>query len=213
MSLPDSIPHIGIAGLSAAKTFLEIDPDVDLVVIDRNATVGGVWASERLYPGLKTNSLLGTYEFPDFPMQDDRVKDGEHIPGEVVHGYLEAYAKRFDVMKRVRFNTIVTTIERLDDGGWLIHLTQGQYLKCDKLMMATGVTSDPLMPKIRGSESFDAPLIHTCDLGTRGSKLAEGAKKVVVLGSGKSAYDAVYLFASRGVKVEWASDALPKSID
>jgi dimethylaniline monooxygenase (N-oxide forming) len=36
----------------AAKTYLSIDPSVDLLVIDCEGSVGGVWSESRIYPGL-----------------------------------------------------------------------------------------------------------------------------------------------------------------
>lgn len=47
----------GINGISAAKTYLQIDPNVDLLIIDSESSIGGVWCASRIYPGL-------TYEVP-----------------------------------------------------------------------------------------------------------------------------------------------------
>ncbi|KAJ5097891.1 hypothetical protein N7532_004892 [Penicillium argentinense] len=47
-----------------------------------SGAVGGTWAKERLYPDLKTNNLIGSYELSDFPMELDRfqVSSGSHNP-------------------------------------------------------------------------------------------------------------------------------------
>ncbi|KAL8955380.1 MAG: hypothetical protein Q9183_006672, partial [Haloplaca sp. 2 TL-2023] len=112
-------PH----GLVAAKTYLQLSPIVSLLILDSNATVGGVWAKENLYPGLRTNNQLGTFEYTDFDLQDacpGKVHKGEHIPGDVAHDYLHEYAKHFDVLSRIRFGCTVTTAEHIpgDAGGW-----------------------------------------------------------------------------------------------
>jgi len=60
-------PHIGFHGLSMAKTYLEASPSSRLLILDSASSIGGDWASHRLYPGLKSNNILGTYEFS----QDD----------------------------------------------------------------------------------------------------------------------------------------------
>ncbi|OCL02531.1 hypothetical protein AOQ84DRAFT_268633, partial [Glonium stellatum] len=80
----------GWYGLAAAKTYVELHPTEDVVVLESASTVGGVWAQHRLYPGLRSNNMLGTYEYPDFPMDSATfgVQPGEHIPGPVVHQYL-----------------------------------------------------------------------------------------------------------------------------
>ena len=72
-----------------AKTYLEAYPSSHILILDSAPSVGGVWASNRLYPGLKSNNMLGTYEFSDFPMDPKlfSVKPGEHIPGAVMNEY------------------------------------------------------------------------------------------------------------------------------
>ena len=84
----------GLAGLQAAKTYIQLEPGVTLLIIDENKSIGGVSAKEKLYPGLRSNNLVGTYEYTDFPMHERfGVKKGEHIPGEVIHNYFRQYAK------------------------------------------------------------------------------------------------------------------------
>ena len=38
-------------------------------IFDGGVSVGGTWALERLHPDLDSNDLLGTFEYPDFPIQ------------------------------------------------------------------------------------------------------------------------------------------------
>ena len=74
----------GLQGLVAAKTYLACEPHVELLILDSNTSVGGVWSKENIYPGLHSNNLLGTYEYTDFPMRDAGLDllEGEHIPAE-----------------------------------------------------------------------------------------------------------------------------------
>lgn len=60
----------GLQGLAAARIFLQLEPELNLLIVDSNMSVGGVWAKKNLYPGLKTNNLRGTFEYTDFPMDD-----------------------------------------------------------------------------------------------------------------------------------------------
>ena len=60
----------GFRGLATTKIFLQLNPDLNLTIIDWNETIGGVWAREKLYPGLVSNNLRGTYEYMDLPMDD-----------------------------------------------------------------------------------------------------------------------------------------------
>jgi len=55
----------GIAGLVTAKVLRE--DGFDIVVLEKEATIGGVWAASRTYPGLRTNNPRESYAFSDHP--------------------------------------------------------------------------------------------------------------------------------------------------
>ncbi|KAH6634960.1 hypothetical protein B0J18DRAFT_462100 [Chaetomium sp. MPI-SDFR-AT-0129] len=199
-------------GLVSAKTFHQLHPDASLAVLESSSSVGGVWSWERLYPSLRTNNLLGTYEYPDFPMDTKTfgIKPGEHIPGEVMYRYLNSYAKKFDIRDKIRLQTVVSTAEHQDgpDGGWVLTVKTGgedgeeKQIFARKLVMATGLTSQPFLPHIEGQEGFGAPIYHSREFAQYTNNL-DTAKKVVVFGGTKSAFDVVYAYAIKGVKVEW----------
>jgi cation diffusion facilitator CzcD-associated flavoprotein CzcO len=50
----------GIHGLAALKTYRDVHPHASVLVLEKGTEVGGVWATERLYPGLKTNNHFRT---------------------------------------------------------------------------------------------------------------------------------------------------------
>jgi cation diffusion facilitator CzcD-associated flavoprotein CzcO len=151
------------------------------------------------------------------------VKPGEHVPGEPMRQYLEDYAKIHGLSDRMTLNTRVTAIERLhnegDDGAtWRLSCRSRRYRKetaasysidlvmiTRKLILATGVTNEPNQLKISGETEFDAPIVHSAGLGRKATRLLQDStiKRVAVLGGGKSAYDAVYMFASAGKEVKW----------
>lgn len=200
----------GIAGLSLAKTYIQIEPQVNLLILDDKKTIGGVWAKEKLYPGLRTNNQLGTYEFSDFPMHEGfGVKKGQHIPGIAIHEYLNQYAEKFNLLKRIAFQKLVDTVEQIPE-GWRLRLTclntnEVLYYTCSKLMVATGLTSRPSNVHFDGSESFEKPIIQFASLAEKGSQLLADSsiKHVTVFGGGKAASDAVYLFGKGGKSVTW----------
>jgi cation diffusion facilitator CzcD-associated flavoprotein CzcO len=200
----------GPSGLCAAKTFLQYDHQADIVIVDAHETLGGVWSKEQLYPTLKTNNLLSGPDFIDFPM-DSRfgIEPGQHITGEAMHAYLVAYAQHFELTSRIRFKTYVVQVSKRDEGhGWHVHVDvagQRQVLSCNKLAVATGVLSVPHLPDLKGAHDFQAPYIHSSQLGPECETLMKnpGIQTIAVLGGCKSAYDAVHLAASTGHKVEW----------
>ncbi|KAJ9149112.1 FAD/NAD(P)-binding domain-containing protein [Pleurostoma richardsiae] len=197
----------GWAGLAAAKTFHQLHPERTLAVLESNATIGGVWAEDRLYPGLKTNNMLGMYEFPDFPMDSETfgVKPGEHIPGHVVHRYLNAYAEKFGIKDSVLCGYDVLSAEHQGKGGWVLTVqSDGEQKKmfADRLVVATGLTSEPFLPDFDGQDEFNVPIFHVKDFLRRADTL-DSAKQVTVFGGTKSAWDTVYAYATRGIQVDW----------
>lgn len=193
-----------------AKTYLEVNPSAKVAILESAGSTGGVWAKERIYPGLKSNNLLGGYEYSDFPLDEKTfgVKQGEHIPGSVLHNYFEKYAEHFDIYRRIRFNTKVESADRRDNGGWILSFTRSDgtgernQLLAHKLVISTGLTSEPFVPNLAGSDSFDAPIYHAKYLHER-TKETFKANNVVIIGGSKSAYDAAYAHASAGVQVDW----------
>lgn len=174
-------------------------------------TLGGVWCEENLYEGLKTNNLYGTYEYPDFPMDPKvyDVREGWHIPGRVVYDYLTDYADHFDIRKRIRFLTKVVEIEKAED-GWdvnTVHIQDGteKTYTSKKLIMCNGLASSPNPVSIPGYKDFDRPVFNHGSLRSRGEALAQDPKvdRVTVVGASKIGYDAVYMFANHGKKVDW----------
>ncbi|KAI0120956.1 hypothetical protein BJ170DRAFT_153875 [Xylariales sp. AK1849] len=203
----------GCYGLAAAKIFHEINPEKSLTIIEAAPTLGGVWAKHKLYPGLKTNNMLGTYEYPDFPMDTETfgVKPGEHIPGQVCHDYLRKYAEKFDILGRIRYETKVVSAEHQAAGGWALTLckgsatsdaVEGTQVMAIQMIVATGLTSEPFLPHIAGQESFGAPMFHSRDFSHHTDTL-DSAKTATVFGGTKSGWDAVYAYASKGTKVDW----------
>jgi cation diffusion facilitator CzcD-associated flavoprotein CzcO len=203
----------GPTGLCAAKTFLQHDPNAEIVILDSHASVGGVWAKEQLYPTMKTNNLYTSLDFTDFPM-DARfgIGPGEHVTGEAMHEYFTAYATHFKLLERIQFRTKVVEVRQQEDGhgsGWTLTAESAggkkQTFECGKLIVATGVLSVPHMPSIKGLDSFSGPFVHSSEMGPQADALVRNpdVKTVAVLGGSKSSYDAVYLAATTGHKVEW----------
>lgn len=215
----------GLNGLAAAKTFLEIDPALRLTIVDSNASIGGVWALSNLYDGLRTNNLVGGYEYTDFPMDETfGVQHADHIPGAVVFEYLRRYAEDHDLMERVQFKTKLAVAEKMKN-GWRLgletagkdsdsvndpivrspQLPERRHIICTKLVVATGLTCAPAPIGISGKDRFEVPIINFREFAHKAAMLYddESIKSVAVSGGGKSAHDAVYLMASHGKHVDW----------
>lgn len=197
---------LGWFGLAAAKHYIQLHPNDRVAVIESASSCGGTWAEHRLYPGLKSNNMVGSYEYPDFPMSEDTygVKSNDHIPAATLHRYLTDYSRYFGVFDRVTFNTSVDTIERDTDRGWKVHTLSGKshaVVETKRLILATGLTSSPNVPTYPGQESFDAPFFHAKDFRSQADTL-KNSKNVTVIGGAKSAFDVSFGYVQAGVTVD-----------
>src|SRR4051812_715143 len=108
----------GISGLVTAKTCLEYGYQVR--VFERDAELGGVWASSKRYAGVSTQNTKDTYYFSDFPMP-------KHYPewpsGEQVQAYLSAYAEKFGVLPTIRFSSEIVDAH-YEENGWTITINE-----------------------------------------------------------------------------------------
>ncbi|KAL4876753.1 hypothetical protein BJY04DRAFT_231362 [Aspergillus karnatakaensis] len=193
-----------------AKTYLEVHPTAPLLVIDESASVGGTWAKERLYPGLRTNNVWGSYHLSDYPMFMAGCVQGRqiHIPGERVHAYFAELAGHLGIVSRLKLSTRVTGAEMDEDGVWNVSLVtvkradkSVEVVRAKKLVVATGLTSKPYIPDIQGSERFGGLILHSKQLKAQAEELAQ-CKRVAVVGGNKSAWDVCYTAAREGAQVD-----------
>lgn len=175
----------GVSGLVTAKTMRE--HGFSVVVFEREAELGGVWASTRRYPNVTTQNPRDTYTFSDFPMP-------KHYPewptGKQVQEYLTNYARQFGILSAIRFNTSVEHAE-LIASGWVIHTRQyGQpnAEKVDFLVVCNGVFNEPNMPQIPGRDLFSGTVLHSTEYRQHHLDAAKN-QRVAVVGFAKSAHD------------------------
>ncbi|WPH03954.1 dimethylaniline monooxygenase (N-oxide forming) [Acrodontium crateriforme] len=195
----------GWYGLAAAKAASQIMPDEKLAIFESSETPGGTWSKDRLYPGLKSNNMIGTYEYPDFPMLESRygVKPNTHIPGSVLYQYLTDFAQHFDLYSKIQFCTKVDSIEPAE-AGWKLSVigpSSEKTVITKKLILATGLTSTPNMPIYNGQEKLGVPLFHAKEFCARAETLKQ-VKNTVVVGGGKSAFDVAYAQVQAGSTVD-----------
>lgn len=207
----------GIYGPAAAKTYLEINPNTSVRIIDEDSSIGGVWSASRVYSGLVADLPTPVFEFSDLDMMEEFGMDKwADIPGESMHEYLKRYAEKFDLIRRCMFNLRVARVERDPQGGWSVetismvnvhgdNVSAGDAASwyCDALIVATGLTSKPVFPDIDTS-TFDGLVLHSKDLHKRHNDLvSDNIQSVIVVGGNKSSVEAVNICASAGKEVNW----------
>lgn len=183
-----------------------MNPSIQLTVLEAEDSLGGTWSSARIYPDLLTQQPYGQYEAADFPIeQRDPDQPGGYIPSQRIHSYLEEFATKFNVMDKIRFNAPVKRVTRTSegDGSWNVLLEDGESLVADKLIVATGLTSLPVLPEIPTTD-FKPLTFHSRYLGEHYDAIhASEIQTVTVYGGGKSAYDAANVAMRAGKKVQW----------
>ncbi|KAI9148309.1 dimethylaniline monooxygenase (N-oxide forming) [Paramyrothecium foliicola] len=195
----------GWFGLAAAKAASQLMPDQSLAIFESAETPGGTWSKNRLYPGLKSNNMVGTYEYPDFPMLESKygVKPNNHIPGAVLNQYLTDFAHHFGFFDKIQFHTKVDIVEPSGE-SWKLFVTSPsgeRTVIARKLILATGLTSTPNMPTYKGQENLGAPLFHAKDFCAQAPTLKD-IKNSVVVGGAKSAFDVAYAQVQAGSTVD-----------
>ncbi|KAK2412359.1 putative flavin-containing monooxygenase [Trifolium repens] len=93
----------GVSGIAIAKQLSHHNP----ILFEATDSIGGVW-KHCTYNSTKLQSHRRDYEFTDFPWPN---RDNPDFPTHVeVLDYLRSYAKHFDVIKNIRFNSKVVEL-------------------------------------------------------------------------------------------------------
>ncbi|MDQ0823778.1 dimethylaniline monooxygenase (N-oxide forming) [Arthrobacter sp. V1I7] len=178
----------GAAGLCAAKHLIALNQDV--TVFELGSHVGGLWVYENdsgrspAYRSLHINSEAKVTGYRDFPLPKDSALFPSH---EEIRAYLEAYAERFGVTSRIRFNSKVTAIEPMDaaeDPTWQVTLDDGSSDVFDQVVVANGHQAVPTDPPF--AKDFTGTYLHS--LNYRTPEPFTG-KNVLVIGTGNSGLD------------------------
>ncbi|KAJ5683562.1 hypothetical protein N7462_006727 [Penicillium macrosclerotiorum] len=196
-----------------------------VLVIDAASDIGGTWAAERLYPNLLSQNSYGLYEFSDLPLLDVVPEDKEgagkrFIAGWKINHYLQAWVAKWNLKKHIRLKWKSKEWElNVSIGTGSPHETQ---LICDKLILATGLTSVPSIPSPgipEATRKSPRRVIHAKDIGhwareilgyepipligdsqaqetvSQISRSDLKMRSVVIYGGAKSSFDLVHFFA------------------
>ena len=182
----------GVSGICAAIRLREMG--VECQIFEKNQGFGGTWWENR-YPGcgVDTPNLTYTFSFAAndwsryFPLQKE------------ILGYLEKTANQHELRELVLFETKVERARwREEDAKWEVQVIdregRAQTFQSDILISATGVLNIPMVPHIKGMDTFKGVVIHSSswpeDLNVEG-------KRVAVIGNGASAMQIVPAIAPK----------------
>jgi dimethylaniline monooxygenase (N-oxide forming) len=197
-SAPEKIAVIGAgaAGLCAAKHLLGLGHNV--VIFELGSYVGGLWVYQNdngrspAYRSLHINSEAKGTGYRDFPLPKDSALFPSHVE---IRSYLEAYADKFGVRERIRFNSEVVAVEpdtaqepgpgrKTVGTGWRVTLADGSDEAFDRVVVANGHQAVPMDPPF--AEDFTGEYLHSVRYRT--PEPFEG-KDVLVIGTGNSGLD------------------------
>lgn len=180
----------GPGGLVAARWLLA--RGFEPVIFEAADRLGGQWncasAMSGTWPGMRTNTSRIMTAFSDldhdegtavFPRQDQML------------AYLERYAARFDLVRRIRLGTRVDLLDRAVPQGWLLRSSCNGAERTEvfgRVVVATGRYVMPEVPEVPGTSAF------TGTLGVVHSRQYDGperyrGKQVVVAGCSISALE------------------------
>ena len=179
-----------------------------------------------MYDTFWTQTPLGMAEYSDVPLHPRPPQDEQYyglFPAKYVTSYLEKYVDSHiyedrSIRNRITFNTKVTNVSKISDGGpgRKLELQQsdkndlepprpGWELSTKKLIDATGLTSFPNIPSLPGQDNFHGLAIHHKAFGQHERAILDDPKNqnICVVGGGKSAADIAYACAKAGKVVSW----------
>ncbi|KAH8655977.1 flavin-binding monooxygenase-like protein-like protein [Tricladium varicosporioides] len=204
----------GLSGIYAAKFYLDIHPNSQLIILDKDSCVGGTWNSRRGFDSFWTQWTVGCAEFSDLQMPRPPEEDiyYEFFKAKHTTKYLETYVDHHSysgktLRERISLGNEVKAVAKTDKGWTVISKTVAteveNTLHSSKLIIASGLTSIPHMPTLAGDDIFGGPIIHQEAFGSSNILALPIIKNVTVLGGGKSSADMVYAAVKHGKVVTW----------
>ncbi|CAM4342313.1 hypothetical protein F901_02113 [Acinetobacter dispersus] len=169
----------GFAGIGAAIK-LQQAGFTDFVVLEKADEIGGVWRANT-YPGCACDvpSALYSYSFAPNP-QWSRV----FAQQQEIKTYIQNVAQQFDVKNYVRFGYEMLESAWDDQAKhWVVKTNQG-LIHARFAIMAGGPMHQPVLPKIKGLETFKGAQFHSAEWN---HDVDLNGKKVAVVGAGASA--------------------------
>ncbi|MBL1076734.1 NAD(P)/FAD-dependent oxidoreductase [Nocardia sp. 2] len=130
------------------------------LILEREDDLGGTWHVNH-YPGLAVDIASVTYSYSFEPNPNwSRL----FAPGAELKKYAEHVADKYDLRRRMRFDTVVGGA-RWDEENqqWVVAIENGESLTARYIFTATGFLSQPYTPPFPGIETFQGKIIHSTD--------------------------------------------------
>jgi cyclohexanone monooxygenase len=187
----------GFAGLALIHYIREAG--LSIRVFDRASDIGGTWTWNR-YPGAMTDSESYYYCLTFSKELLQEWKWTRRYPDwKETLDYMHFVADRCDMMPHIQLNTeIVSADYEVDSGHWRVTTGDGDSFTCKYFISGMGMISEPVIPKIKGMDSFKGPLFHSSRWP---EELDYEGKRIGIIGAGATTVQLVPVMAQTAESV------------
>ena len=189
----------GISGIDAAYHLQQRCPGKSYAILEARERVGGTWDLFR-FPGIRSDSDMYTLGFPFRPWRGEKAI----VDGASIRAYVEDTAAAFGIDRHIRFgHRAIRASWSSPEARWTVEVeTEGaiRRLSCGFLFLCSGYYdyAQGYRPQWAGEGDFAGRIVHPQfwpdDLDVAG-------RKVVVIGSGATAFTLVPALAAAGAQV------------
>ena len=174
-----SIVGAGPSGMATAAYLHSLS--IPYILLEREDCYASLW-QKHTYDRVHLHLPKQLCTLPLLPMPSHYPT---YVPRRLFLDYLNDYVTRFHIRPIYRRSVEAAAY---DDGEWKIeakNLDSGELeeYRSRFLVMATGISTDPSIPEIKGLGSFTGEVLHSTEY-KNGERFA--GKKVLVVGSGNS---------------------------
>lgn len=169
----------GLGGQCAAIHLKKIGIQ-DFIILERRPFIGGTWCQNR-YPGAAVDVASALYSIASEPYDWPQLFADQAELERYTHHVIDKHGLR----EKTRLKTKVIKVRW--EGRtrcWIIRTETGDGYKCQFLINATGLLSNPKFPAFKGQNTFKGEIFHT---NAWNHNFDYRNKRVAVIGSGASA--------------------------
>jgi cation diffusion facilitator CzcD-associated flavoprotein CzcO len=184
----------GFSGLCLGIQLTRLGID-SFTIFEKSDRLGGTWR-DNTYPGAACDVPSFSYCF-SFEQKTDWSR--KWAPQSEILDYMEDCAKKYDLIRHIRFSTEIASAEWDEDASvWRIRTTKGEEVLAEVLVTGVGQLNRPSIPKLSGAEKFQGVSFHSArwrhDVDLTG-------KTVGVVGNAASAIQFIPQIAPKAGKV------------
>ncbi|MEU1597924.1 NAD(P)/FAD-dependent oxidoreductase [Streptomyces sp. NPDC005708] len=184
----------GQAGIAAAAHLGQLG--VSTLVVDRSQRVGDNW--RKRYHSLVLHNEVWVNHLPFLPFPDNWPT---YVPKDKLANWFEAYVESMEINYWTDTEFLGGTYDAVG-GFWVVRVRRGdgveRELRPRHVVLATGVSGIPNVPKLPGIVEFGGTVIHSSEY-TDGLRFA--GQRILVVGSGNSGHDVAQDLHASGATV------------